>query len=43
MANLFRYFNGSPEVIGLTAMMTIRYPLFWHIAWRHAPGHGSKI
>jgi putative transposase len=27
MRNLFRYFNGSPEVIRLTEMMYIRYPL----------------
>ena len=27
MRNLFRYFNSSPEVIRLTVMMYIRYPL----------------
>jgi len=27
MKNLFRYFNSSPEVIRLTLMMYIRYPL----------------
>jgi hypothetical protein len=27
MRNPFRYFNSSPEVIRLTAMMYIRYPL----------------
>ncbi len=27
MQNLFRYFNSSPEVIRLTVMMYIRYPL----------------
>ena len=27
MHNPFRYFNSSPEVIGLTVMMYIRYPL----------------
>jgi len=27
MRNRFRYFNSSPEVIRLTAMMYIRYPL----------------
>ena len=27
MRNPFRYFNGSPEVIRLTVMMYIRYPL----------------
>ena len=27
MRNLFRYFNSSPEVIRLTVMMHIRYPL----------------
>jgi len=27
MRNRFRYFNGSPEVILLTVMMYIRYPL----------------
>ena len=27
MKNPFRYFNSSPEVIRLTVMMVIRYPL----------------
>jgi hypothetical protein len=27
MRNPFRYFNSSPEVIRLTVMMYIRYPL----------------
>jgi len=27
MRNPFRYFNSSPEVIGLTVMMYVRYPL----------------
>lgn len=27
MNNPFRYFNSSPEVIHLTVMMLIRYPL----------------
>ena len=27
MQNLFRYFNSSPEVIRLTVMMYIWYPL----------------
>ncbi len=27
MQNPFRYFNSSPEVIRLTVMMYIRYPL----------------
>lgn len=27
MQNAFRYFNSSPEVIRLTVMMYIRYPL----------------
>jgi putative transposase len=27
MRNLFRYFNSSPEIIRLTVMMYIRYPL----------------
>ncbi len=27
MRNPFRYFNSSPEVIGLAVMMYIRYPL----------------
>ena len=27
MRNLFRYFNSSPDVIRLTVMMYIRYPL----------------
>jgi putative transposase len=27
MSNLFCYFNSSPEVIRLTVMMYIRYPL----------------
>ena len=27
MKNLFRYFNSSPEVIGRTVMLYIRYPL----------------
>ena len=27
MRNLFRYFNSSPEVIRLTVMVFIRYPL----------------
>jgi putative transposase len=27
MRNHFRYFNSSPEVIRLTVMMYIRYPL----------------
>ena len=27
MRNSFRYFNSSPEVIRLTVMMYIRYPL----------------
>jgi transposase-like protein len=27
MKNSFRYFNSSPEVIRLTVMMYIRYPL----------------
>ncbi len=27
MRNPFRYFNSSPEVIGLAVMMCIRYPL----------------
>ncbi len=27
MKNPFRYFNSSPEVIRLTVMMNIRYPL----------------
>ncbi len=27
MHNLFRYFNSSPEVIRLTVMIYIRYPL----------------
>jgi putative transposase len=27
MRNPFRYFNSSPEVIHLTVMMYIRYPL----------------
>ena len=27
MKNLFRYFNSSPEVIRLTMMVYIRYPL----------------
>ncbi len=27
MRNLFRYFKSSPEVIRLTVMMYIRYPL----------------
>ncbi len=27
MSNPFRYFNSSPEVIRLTVMMYIRYPL----------------
>ena len=27
MCNPFRYFNSSPEVIRLTVMMYIRYPL----------------
>jgi len=25
--NLFRYFNTSPEIIRLTAMMCVRFPL----------------
>jgi putative transposase len=29
MRNPFRYFNSSPEVIRLTVMMYLRYPL-WH-------------
>jgi len=28
MKNSFRYFNSSPEIIRLTVMMYIRYPLF---------------
>ncbi len=32
MPNLFRYFNSSPEVIRLTVMMYIRYPLsLWQV------------
>jgi putative transposase len=27
MQNPFRYFNSSPEVIRLTVMMYVRYPL----------------
>ena len=27
MRNPFRYFNSSPEVIGLAVMMYVRYPL----------------
>jgi putative transposase len=27
MPNPFRYFNSSPEVIGLVVMMHVRYPL----------------
>jgi putative transposase len=27
MRNPFRYFNSSPEIIRLTVMMYIRYPL----------------
>ena len=27
MSNPFRYFNSSPEVIRLTVMMYVRYPL----------------
>ena len=27
MHNLFRYFNSSPEVIGVAVMMYFRYPL----------------
>jgi putative transposase len=27
MKNAFRYFNSSPEIIRLTAMMYFRYPL----------------
>ena len=27
MRNSFRYFNSSPEVIRLTVMMYVRYPL----------------
>ena len=27
MHNPFRYFNSSPEVIGLAVMMYVRYPL----------------
>ena len=27
MSNPFRYFNSSPEVIGLVVMMYVRYPL----------------
>ena len=30
MRNPFRYFNSSPEVIGLTVMMYVRYPLSLH-------------
>ena len=30
MRNPFRYFNSSPEVIRLTVMMYIRYPLALH-------------
>jgi putative transposase len=27
MANLFRYFNTSPEVLGAAVLMVVKYPL----------------
>jgi putative transposase len=27
MSNPFRHFNSSPEIIGLTVMMYVKYPL----------------
>ena len=27
MSNLFRYFNGSPEIIGPAVLMYVKYPL----------------
>jgi hypothetical protein len=36
MRNLFRYFNSSPEIIRLTVMMYVRYPLIFALAL--APG-----
>ena len=39
MRNPFRYFNSSPEVIGLVVMMYIRYPL----SLRRVPRRGVFV
>jgi len=34
MQNPFRYFNSSPEIIRLTVMMYVRYPLLlWQVEY----------
>jgi|SRR6185312_14079866 len=40
MANPFRYFNSSPEVIRLTVLMYVRYPLY---LWRAVDHEGEVL
>jgi hypothetical protein len=42
MQNPFRYFNSSPEVIRLTVMMYIRYPLSLRVPGGDISGRGGR-